>query len=430
MKWSLATLLVCLMCWSIPAENTDDWPMFQHDPQHSGHSSSRMPVPLKEVWTNESYCKAGNGRVLYLAISGDRFFVTNSFCFSVLDVNSGSTIWSDQYIYAFSNFPAIGNNRLFLSDSSVIRCFDVSTGEELWKLTVKFLNFSSSPIVINKHVIVGGGHPIHSFGDNPETREEEARAWEYARRIMCLDSETGRILWEFYLDDFASSPPAYFNGRVYVNDGSKHVYCLDVQTGELIWKRRIEWTNTSHLSLDGERIFAGTHEGIICLGLETGQILWRFECDNSISETPAVAYNKVFTGDSNGVLYCLDVQTGELIWKMETESRISSPIIVADRKVAFGTGDGILYIVKAESGKICESLDFGNSSITGLALSDGKLFVGQNDGRVSCFEGDYIESGPSESKPAEYSNLRAPFVFILGLAVLLISMSVWYRWKA
>lgn len=417
MERSMTALLVCLLCSSIFAGNTDDWPMFQHDPQHSGYSFSRMPVHLREVWANESYCESSGGGVLSLAISEDRVFVINHACLSVLDVTSGSVIWSDQFVYAFSNFPAIGNSRLFLSDSSVIRCFDVDTGEELWKLLVKSLSFSSSPIVIDKYVIVGGGYPWHSFPSTPETREEEARAWGYARRMMCLDSETGRIIWEFYLDNSASFSPAYFDRRVYTNDGSKHVYCLDIQTGELIWKREIEWNNTSHLSLDGERIFAGTSGGVICLKSETGEILWKFECDNKISETLAVAYSKLFTVDRDGVLYCLDAGTGELIWKMETESRISSPIIVADKKVAFGTGDGRLYIMKVGSGKICESLDFGDSEVTGLALSDEKLFVGQKNGRISCFEG------------STHINVT-PAVFILVLAVLLISISIWYRWKA
>lgn len=437
MKWILTMLLVCLLYSSISAEDTDDWPMFQHDPQHSGYSSSRMPVSLKEVWTKESYCKVHPGEVYYLAISGDKIFVTNTMCFMVLDVNSGSELWSDQYIYAFSYFPAIGNNRLFFSDASVIRCHDVDTGEELWKLGVSFLTFSSPPIVVDEYVIVGGGHPIHSFGYNPETREEEERAWDYARRVMCLDSETGRIVWEVYLDNIATSP-AYFNGKVYAVDG-KHVYCLNVHTGKLLWKERTEWTQSSHLSLDGERIFVGTYKGIICLKLKTGKVLWKFGCDNEISETLAIAYSRVFTGDSDGVLYSVDAEKGDLIWKIETESRISSPIIVADKKVAFGTRDGMLYIVKAESGEICESLDFGDSFITALVLSDGKLFVGLEDGRVSCFEGDYIESAPSESKPANssltqskptrYSKPWIPFVFILISATLLISVSVWFRWK-
>lgn len=101
---------------------------------------------------------------------------------------------------------------------------------------------------------------------------------------------------------------------------------------------------------------------------------------------------------------------------------------MADKKVAFGTRDGMLYIVKAESGEICETLDFGDSRITALVLSDGKLFVGQDNGKVSCFEGDYTESTPSESKSIN-SKPWIPFVFILISAVLLISVNVWFRWK-
>ncbi len=416
MERSMIALLVCLLCSNIVTGNTDDWPMFQHDPQHSGYSSSPMPESLKEVWANESYCGSSGGEVTGLAISGDSVYVTHFACFSALDIRSGSVIWSDHGVYILSNFPAISNDRLFISHSALIRCFDAETGEELWKLTEGLLDFTSSPIAIENYVIVGGGYPLHVFPSTPESRRAEARAREYARRVMCLDSGTGRIMWEFYLNDYADSSPAYFDGRVYVNDGSSHVYCLDVQTGALIWKRETEWNSSSSLSLDGERIFAGTSMGIICLKLETGEILWRFESDNKISHTPAVAYERVFAGDRDGVLYCLNAETGKLIWKMETKSIISSSIIVADKKVAFGTGDGKLYIIKIGSGKICESLDLGDSEITAFALSDGKLFVGQENGRISCFEGSAHIS-------------LTPFVIIFVIIVLLVLINIWYRKK-
>ncbi|MBU7045361.1 MAG: PQQ-binding-like beta-propeller repeat protein [Theionarchaea archaeon] len=419
MKWSITALLICLLYGSTLPGNTDDWPMFQHDPQHSGYSSSPMPESLKEVWTNESHCMntSTSGDVLCIAISENRVCVINYVCLSVLDVYTGSVIWSIQWPMVDANFPAIENDKLFLSDLSLILCFNADTGEELWKHVVRLLPFTSSPLAVDKFVIMGGGEGgLFINPTNSEIERDLARARVYARRIMCLDAETGNIVWEFYLDDLAYFSPAYFKGRVYTNDGSNHMYCLDAQTGDLIWKKRIGWENSSHLSMDGEKIFVGTTGGIICLKSETGEIIWRFECDNIISEPLAVAYNKVFAGDRKGILYGLDAKTGELIWKMETGSTISSPIIVADKKVAFGTDDGILYLVKAGSGRICESLDF-DSGITGLALSDGKLFIGQENGRVSCYEG---------STP---KNL-IPVVFILILSVVLIFISVWYQRKS
>ena len=393
MKWSITALLVCLLYGSTLPGNTDDWPMFQHDPQHSGYSISPMPESLKEVWTNESHCTSTSGEVVCIAVSEDRVCVVNYACLSVLDVNTGSVIWSIQWPMVDASFPVIENNNLFFSDLNLIFCFNADTGEELWRVSVGGLSISPPPTVVDKYVI-----------------------WEVSWRITCLDFETGNIVWEFYLDDSASFSPAYFEGRVYTNDGSSHIYCLDAQTGDLIWKKRTEWNNASHLSMDGERIFVGTSDGVLCLKSETGEIIWRFKGDNIISETPAVAYNKVFTGDRKGILYCLDAENGRLIWKMDTRSTISSPIIVADKKVAFGTDDGTLYIVKASSGRICESFDFGDG-ITGIALSNGILFIGQENGRVSCFEGSIPKN-------------MIPVVFILILSVVLIFIIVLYRQKS
>ena len=111
--------------------------------------------------------------------------------------------------------------------------------------------------------------------------------------------------------------------------------------------------------------------------------------------TPAVAYNKVFFGGTNGLFYCLNAENGEIIWEIEPESMLSSSPVVADKKVAFGTGDGTLYIASVSSGKICESVNLDERGITALALSDGKLFVAQENGRIYCFEGSHPEKSIS-----------------------------------
>lgn len=387
MKLRLTTLLIFLLC-NIVVGNSEDWPMFQHDPQHSGFSSSPMPESLTKVWINESHKKYG-GLGLSFTISKENLFATRYMSLSALNINTGAIVKDYGGLGITSGFPAVENNVLYLNVDGRIASLRVDTGELLWYSDGIFLDSTSFPIVIDGRVIVGAGNPATDIVQSPD-REALERTQKQTNRVMCLNGENGEIIWEFYALDRTIYSPAYFDGRVYINDRSTGLYCLDAQTGKLIWNERIEWTNSSPLSLDNERIFVGTYEGVACHDLNTGGVLWRYPCGRVLN-TPAVAYSTVFAPGDN-VLFCLDAQNGELLWKIEAESPIYSPIIVAGERVAFGTVKGMLYIVKADSGEIAESIDLGDSEdprdneIIALCLSEGKLVVGQGSGRITCFE--------------------------------------------
>ena len=411
MKWKITTLLLLCSCIIVDAH---DWPMVQHDPQHTGYSPSRIPESLKEVWVYEEYGKLR----AHFVVSDEKLFVVQDFSLSALDINTGSVLWNTTLFVTFPSVPAVVNNKIYVSASLALLCFNTDTGEMIWNYEVWLLNIRSFPIVIDEYVFVGGGDTIHPSTWDPETIEALERAEEYARRVLCLNTGTGELVWEFYAGGTTPYSPAYLDGKIYINDGSRNVYCLDVQTGELIWEKKIEWTTFSSLSLDRKRIFVGTGDGIVCLDRKTGDVVWYFDCGESVFETPAVAYNKVFVGTPGRVFYCVDARTGKLIWKRETKSRISSEAVVADKKVAFGTGDGVLYIVDVKSGKMCESLHLDNSPITTFALADGKLFVGQENGRITCFEG---------SHPKKSTSITTGVVIVLLISWLLAW--IWNRRK-
>jgi hypothetical protein len=405
LKWSSVIIVTCLLCSCITARGTDDWPMFQHDPQHSGFSLSSMSLSLKEKWVHEGHGKDQ----MDFVISGKKLFVARWSALSALDIDDGSVLWSfgreSRPELGLRSFPAVANNRVYVSAFQEILCLDAGTGEVLWNYEVKLVHLSSSPIVVNGHIIVGGGYFM------------DLEVLEYAERVLCLDAVTGEVVWEFYVNDIADYSPVYFDGRIYINEGSNNVYCLDAETGELIWETKMKWTSFADLSLDGERIFVGTFDGVICLELETGDTLWRFDYKERIFNTPSVAYDRVFFGTPDGVVFCLDAECGDVVWRTEIGKGTIGEVLVADGKVVFGTGRGLLYILDAESGEIYESVDLGESPVTALSLSDGKLFIGQLDGKITCFEG---------SAPRELSSgvLIGIVIALLSIALLLV---LWIR---
>jgi outer membrane protein assembly factor BamB len=360
----------------------------------------------------------GGSFLFNLVVSEENLFASGYGIVYTFDINTGAILQECNETRAGFTFPAVEDNRMYLNANYWIYCLDVDTGETAWYHYVMLLDFLSYPIVIDGRVFVGGGRPVENIPQNPQSMELLDRARKYARRVMCLDAATGDIVWEFYASGRTVYSPAYFDNKIYVNTESQFVYCLDAETGELIWEKIIDWNSCAPLSLDGERIFVRTYEGIICLDIETGETLWKANSKSELYRTPSVAYNKVF-GSADEILYCLDAQTGDIIWEIKAESHITTHVVVADKRAAFGTAKGMVYIVSANSGRLYDSVDlqYGTheyqSEITALALSDGKLIVGQGGGRITCFEGSD-------------RNLSL-FIPIFAISALLVAILVLYR---
>lgn len=404
MKWRFVFLL-CLLFGSVTGsiDNSTDWPVFQHDLQHTGFSSSKMPTHFREAWVY----KEREGREARIVISEGKLFVTDHYIIYALDIEDGSLVWNYELekksMWMFAS-PAVIDDRVHVSAPTKILCLDAGKGTLLWDYDVEHIAILSAPIVVDDKLITGlGGRPYE-----PGLTD--------SHRLVCLDAHTGELIWDFYMDDWAEFSPAYYKGRIFMNDGSGSIYCLDLNTGSLIWKIERKSVSFSGIALDGERLFVGDQTGITCFALETGDLIWHFSCGNGSSENPAIGYQRVFFGCSDGVFCCLDAVKGELLWKIETGKGITCPPVIADDKVAFGDVDGTLYIVDIESGEICDTVNLGLRGIMSLALSNGRLYVGKYDGTITC-----LEESP-------FRNVA--LLLIMSTALILSILALfWYRRK-
>jgi outer membrane protein assembly factor BamB len=351
----------------------DDWPMFQNNPNHSGFSLSKMPEPLRQSWVTQE-----SKGLTSLAAAGETLVVVGSLHVCARDIHTGRVLW--RIISSNSFFSAILKQKVYVSGTSGISCFDRETGDLLWKY--EDISLGPSFVAFDNHIVISSNFRgfIDYVQDQKGTITETERKM---KRILCLNAETGELIWEFYTDATVPYFPAYFNGRIYINDESRQLCCLNAETGEVIWKTLLEWTSSSSVSLDENKIFVGTEEGIICLDQKTGEELWKFK-SGTVYKIPTVAYNRIFFSVEKNV-YCLHAKKGRLLWKIDIKNPISSNIAAADKKITFGTADGTLYIL-SKTGEICEAISLDDSPVIILAISNGKLFAGQLNGKLYCFE--------------------------------------------
>jgi outer membrane protein assembly factor BamB len=94
-----------------------------------------------------------------------------------------------------------------------------------------------------------------------------------AERILCLEEDTGRILWSQEYDCpyrsvaiYAIGPrttPTVDGNHVYTLGAEGDLFCLETETGQVVWHRNVrddyrvetpEWGFAAHPLIDGDRI--------------------------------------------------------------------------------------------------------------------------------------------------------------------------------
>ena len=131
-------------------DDVDWWPMFRHDPQHSGFSTSDAPVTNNVLWKY----KTGNRVHSSPAVADGKLYIC---CVSVycLDANTGDYIWNYTTGESVSSSPAVVNGKVYIgSDDFKVYCLDGNTGDYIWSYKTEH-EVESSPAVADGRVYIG-----------------------------------------------------------------------------------------------------------------------------------------------------------------------------------------------------------------------------------------------------------------------------------
>ncbi len=180
-------------------------------------------------------------------------------------------------------------------------------------------------------------------------------------RIVCLDLETGELLWERSLhkglpqtprhikNSYASETPVTDGQRVYAMFGDVGLYCLTID-GEPVWsmelppcETRNDWGTAASPVLHGERLYLISDNEdesyLMALDKTNGDIIWRVERDEPSNwSTPYVWENELRTEiitPGRGLIRSYDLD-GNLLYKLDG----CSPITIA---TPFSDA-GLLYV--------------------------------------------------------------------------------------
>lgn len=368
--------------------DTDWWPMYHHDLQNSGYSTSIGPETNNVKWSYTLDGKVGSspavweGKV-YVGSEEDSYYHDRGrlYCF---DADGGVELWNFFIGYGVESSPAIYEGKVYFgSNDNKVYCLDAVTGDEIWSCTTGSAVLSS-PAVYNDKIYIGS----------------------YDGRFYCFDAEGGSEIWSYMVEGEyeIKSSPAIYNENVYFGANNGKLYCLDGDTGAEIWSVQTKYYLTSSPTICNGKIFVGGYlenEGeFYCLDVDNGDVIWSYPTEKGIGWcTPAVWDGKVYMGSCYGRFYCLNIDDGAKIWSYLLGGEIySSPAVVAG-KVYVSAYDGTIHCFDAISGSQIWHYDTGYPAWSSPSIANGRVYVGSDSWELYCFADSTSPNKPSISGP-------------------------------
>jgi outer membrane protein assembly factor BamB len=347
-----------LVEWSNELTGSSDWPMYRHDLQHTGYSTSNAPNTNQTLWTNTIFALSSPA-----VVDGKVYLGSFDGTVHCLDAATGAKIWNYTTGDGIFSSPAVAGGRVYVgSADDNVYCLDAATGAKIW-------SYKTGGDVWDSPAVYGGKVYVGSYDD----------------RLYCLRTDTGAVEWTFTTgDDVGASSPAVAYGRVYVGSIDDKVYCLDATSGALVWSYTTGDDVQQTPAVANGRVYVGSADrNLRCLNASTGALIWNYTAGD-IAHNPAVAGGNVYVGSSDDNAYCFDALTGALIWNYTTGGAVISPPAVADGKVYVGSLDGKLYCLNAETGALIWSYTTASTLFySSPAVANGVVYI--TSGNVYAF---------------------------------------------
>ena len=228
----------------------------------------------------------------------------------------------------------------------------------------------SSPVVMGNRVYV----------QNPSGRGKELQ-----ERVMALDADTGKTIWEYKFNIFQSDVPPHRvgwasptadpeTGNVYALSGGAQVHALN-KDGKALWNRSV-----------GEEFSAfTTHGGRTMAPLVDGDLVI---VSAAISNYGALAARQ-------HRLVALDKRTGEIVYVSTPGGRpydtaYATPLITTiggQRLLIVGTGDGAVHAIRPQTGEKVWSYSMSKRAInTGVVVAGTSVIVSHGDENLDTSE--------------------------------------------
>ncbi len=279
------------------------------------------------------------------------------------------------------DFPTLGR------DAARSGYYPATLGPHVWqaKWVTQLMTDSSQFGPFNSQPAIGGGRVFAV-----ETHPSGLGA------LVALDLRTGVKVWSYPfavdLGFFTLSPPAYFQGRVYLQRSygldDTNLWCFDAATGTLVWKApfvsQTVYFGSPVVTKDGIWMQGGDTGGLYHFGLDGSQLSFNNTLGQVDRWSPALADGRVFTG-TRGFLRAFDAD-GQEVMKIASDftgNNYSTNVSVADGIAIMGGASGLMAVNAVSRAKLW-SLPVYSDTHAPPARRDGIAYV-MNEKNVRAY---------------------------------------------
>ena len=342
-----------------PKGPTFKWPIYGYTPDRARYLDAKLNPPLKREWLFHR----SNQLIEFqpILVNGFLYWVDNGATAHSLNAKTGKPRWRHDLGSLNASSPAWAGGRLFV-------------------------------VTLKRSANVNAGS------------------------IICLNPKTGKTIWRKDLPSRAESSPIVLKGVVYFGSEDGTVYALRAKNGHKVWTYGAAGAVKGGLAYDKGKLFFGDYSGeVTALRAKNGARVWStgtsgasFNRSGQFYSTAAVAYGRVYLGNTDSFTYSFVERSGQLAWRtslsgyvyaspaVATVPRLGPTVFIGDFSgnfYALDAKDGSVDWRRAESGKIFGAStivghtvyysNLGNKDTSGVDVRNGKKLWGYHRGAFS-----------------------------------------------
>ena len=178
----------------------------------------------------------------------------------------------------------------------------------------------------------------------------------------------------------------------------------------LLWEDA-NYSVSSSPAIVNDVIYTGSWNGnVYALNATNGAKLWSYYIGvgapslsaippPAFTSSPAVVNGIVYVGSFDDNVYALNATSGDKLWNYTTGGAVASSPTVVNGEVYVGSDDGNVYALNAISGYKLWSHNTGNWGVSSPAVVGGVVYIGSWDHNVyalNATNGDKLWSYPME----------------------------------
>ncbi|XP_056271248.1 beta-alanine-activating enzyme isoform X2 [Pseudoliparis swirei] len=350
------------------------------DATPAGEVTGDEVLGLELSWSSDTGRCVDASPVLLASAGGATAFIgSHSHRIQALDLTAGRLLWERVLGGRIEASAAVSRcGRLV-----VVGCYDgrvyflcAASGETRWTFQTGDAVKSRAAVDPLTGLVMVGSHDGH---------------------VYALDPEGERCVWRRHCGGGAvfSSPRLHPSlRRLYAASLGGRFLCLDPDTGAVLWSHRRDVPFFSSPDAAAGRVAVGSVDGNICCYSDEGELVWQFLTEGPVFSSPRVTpdHQGVLCGSHDGRLRRVSLADGSPVWSFRAPGKVYSSPCVLDGSVVGRGGtlvvlastDGTVGVLDGRDGRLLASLRLPGELFSSPAAHGRSVVIGCRNDFVYC----------------------------------------------